>query len=139
MLPKIDELRNIAKLPNAAVTGIGESELDDSVLSSEIHIDNYNTLCKDWNRHGRGLVCYIRNDLSYDIKSSFPPEIENIYLEMLLLNTKPIVIGIIYWPPSQSEFLEIINTHFIKLDTNNNEIYVLGDFDINLLITHIFF
>ena len=40
LLPKIDELRNIAKLSNAAVIGIGESKLDDSVLSSEIHIDN---------------------------------------------------------------------------------------------------
>ena len=41
-LPKIDELRNIAKLSNAAVIGISESKLDDSVLSSEIHIDDYN-------------------------------------------------------------------------------------------------
>ena len=42
LLPKIDELRNIAKLSNAAVISISESKLDDSVLSSEIHIDNYN-------------------------------------------------------------------------------------------------
>ena len=28
LLPKIDELRNIAKLSNAAVIGIGESKLD---------------------------------------------------------------------------------------------------------------
>ena len=42
LLPKIDELRNIAKLSNAAVIGISESKLDDSVLSSEIHIDDYN-------------------------------------------------------------------------------------------------
>ena len=54
LLPKIDELRNIAKLSNAAVIGIGESKLDDSVLSSEIHIDNYNTLHCDRNRHGEG-------------------------------------------------------------------------------------
>ena len=79
LLPKIDELRNIAKLSNAAVIGISESKLDDSILSSEIHIDNYNTLHCDWNRHGGGVVCYIRNDLSFDIKSFFPPEIEKIF------------------------------------------------------------
>ena len=123
MLPKIDELRNIAKLSNAAVIGINKSKLDDSVLSSEIHIDNYNTLLCDRNRHKGGVLCYIRNDLSYDAKSFFPPEIENIFFELLLPNTKPIVIGIVYRPPSQSDFLEIINTHFSKLDTNNNEIY----------------
>ena len=47
LLPKIDKFRNIAKLSNAAVIGISESKLDDSVLSSEVHIDNYNTLCCD--------------------------------------------------------------------------------------------
>ena len=122
MLPKIDELRNIAKLSNAAVIGISESKLDDSVLSSEIHIDNYNTLRCDSNRRRGGVVCYIRNDLSFDVKSFFPSEIENVFLEILLPNTKPIVVGIIYRPPSQSEFLKIINTHFSNLDTKNNEI-----------------
>ena len=134
MLPKIDELRNIAKLSNAAVIGISESKLDNSVLLSEIHINNYKTLHCDRNRHGGGVVCYIRDDLSYDSKSFFPTEIENIFFELLLPNTKPIVAGIIYRPSSQSEFLEIINTHFSKLDTNNNEIYILGDFNINLYL-----
>ena len=131
LLPKIDELRNIAKLSNAAVIGIGESKLHHSVLSSEIHIDNYNTFYytntlprsilyieQTWGR----VVCHIRNDLSYEIKSFFPFEIENIFFEILLPNTRPIFVGIIYRPPTQSEFLEIINTHFSKLDTNNNEI-----------------
>ena len=44
LLPRIDEPRNIAKLANAAVTDVSESKLDYSVLSSEIDIDNYNTL-----------------------------------------------------------------------------------------------
>ena len=68
MLPKIEELRNIPKLSNAAVIGIRQSKLDDPVLSSEIHIVNYNTLCCDWNIHGWGVVCYTRNGLSYDVK-----------------------------------------------------------------------
>ena len=127
---------NLEILLNAAVIGISESKLDDSVLSSEIHIDNYNTRRCDWNRHGRGVVCYVRNNLSYDVKSFFPPEIENIFFELLLPNIKPIVAGIIYRPPSLSGSLEIINTHFSKLYTNNNEIYILGDFNINLYLNN---
>ena len=122
MLPKIDELRNIAKLSNATVIGISELKLDHSVLSSEIHIHNYNTLRCDRNRHGGWVVCYIRNDLSFDVKPFFQPEIENVFFEILLPNTKPLVVGIVYRPPSQSEFLEIISTHFSNLDTKNNEI-----------------
>ena len=57
LLPKIDEHRNISKLSNAAVIGIDKSRLDDSVLSSKIQIDNYNTFRYDRNRHGGGVVC----------------------------------------------------------------------------------
>ena len=71
--------------------------------TSEIQIDEYDLLCCDRNRHGEegGVACYIRNDLSYDVKSYFPKDIENIFLELLLPNTKPIVVGTIYCPPNE--------------------------------------
>ena len=46
-LPKINELRYIAKLSEAAVIGISEKKLDDSVLSSEIQIENYDVIRSD--------------------------------------------------------------------------------------------
>ena len=64
LLPKIEELRFIAKSTNAAVIGICESTLDASVLEQEINIDNYKILRCDRNRRGGGVACYIRNDLS---------------------------------------------------------------------------
>ena len=85
---------------------------------------------------GKGVVSYIRNDVSFDVKPFFPPEIENVFFEILLLNPKPIVVGIIYRSSSQSQFLEVINNHFSKLDTNNNENYRLGDFNINLYLNN---
>ena len=81
MLPKIDELRHIARLTNAAVMGISESKLDDSVPTSEIQIDEYDLLRYDRNRHGGGVACYIRNDLSYNVKSYFSKDTENIFLK----------------------------------------------------------
>lgn len=47
---------------------------------------------------------------------------------------KPIVIGTIYQPRSQSDFLENIKTHFSKLDTKNNEIKIHVYFNINLCL-----
>ena len=35
---------------------------------------------------------------------------------------------------NQSRFLEIINTHFSKVDSNKNEIYILSDFIINIYL-----
>ena len=58
----------------------------------------------------------------------FPSEIENVFFKLLLPNTKPIPAKSIHGPPSQSDFLEIVNNHFDKLNTSNNEIYILGDF-----------
>ena len=72
MLPKIEELRIIAKSTNAAIIGISETKLDESVLEPEIQIDDYKILWCDRNRHRGGVACYIRNDLSYNILSVFP-------------------------------------------------------------------
>ena len=49
-----------------------------------------------------GVACYIRNDSNYNVQSYFPKEIENILIlfELLLPNTKPIVVGTIYRPPN---------------------------------------
>ena len=68
-MQKIDELRYIAKLTNVAVIGISKSKLNDSVLTSEIQINEYDVLRYDRNRHGGRVACYIKNDLSYNVKS----------------------------------------------------------------------
>ena len=112
LLPKIDELWYIAKLSEATVIGISESKLDDSVLSSEIQIENYELLRSDSNRHGGGVACFIRNDLFYNTKSFLPSEIEIIFIEIFLPHSKPLVVGTIYRPPSQGSFTETITKHF---------------------------
>ena len=37
-----------------------------------------------------------------------------------------------YRPPSQTNFLEILNMTFEKVDVGEKEIYILGDFNINI-------
>ena len=102
------------------------------MLTSEIQINEYDLLGCDRNRHGGGVACYIRNDLSYNVQSYFPKDIENIFFELLLSNTKPIAVVAIYCPPNQTNFIEIFNENLSKVDTNNVETYILGDFNINL-------
>ena len=45
------------------------------------------------NIHEGGVVCYVRNDLNYNISSVFPREKESVFFENLLLNSKPIIAG----------------------------------------------
>ena len=132
LLPKIDELRHMARLSNAAVIGICESKLDKSITNSEILIDNYDLLRCDRNRNGGGVACYIRNNLSHTQNNLFPNDIENVFFKVHLPKAKPITVGIVYRPPNQTNFIKTLNENFAKLDTTNKETYILGDFNINL-------
>ena len=42
-------------------------------------------------------------------------------------------MGTAYGPLRLGNFTETITGHFSKINTNNTKIYILGDFDINLL------
>ena len=65
-------------------------------------------------------------------KDFFSNVTEKIFFEILLPKTTPITVGIMYRPPSQTNFLEILNMTFEKVDVDKKEIYVTGDFNINM-------
>ena len=117
LLPKIDELRHMAGLSNAAVIRITEIKLHKSITNSETLIDNYDLLRCDWNWNRGGVACCIRNDLSYAKKNLFPNDIENVSFKIHLLKTKLITVGTVYWPPNQTNFIKTLNENFGKLDT----------------------
>ena len=88
----------------------------------------------DRNRHGGGVACYIRNDISFNPRGNFSSEVENIFLDMLLPKTKPILIGILYRPPDQSKFPDKLSTAISETDNfDAQEVYILGDLNINLI------
>ena len=95
MLSKI-YLRSISKSTDTVVIGICDSKLDVSVLEKGISYGNYKILRCKKNRHRGGVVCFVWKDLSYNILSVFPSEIENIFFEILLPYSKPIAVGTIY-------------------------------------------
>ena len=76
--------------------GRSESRLDSTVLDSEIYIENYEILRFDRNRHGGGVACYIRSDISYKLNFLLLNEIENVTFDILMAHTKPITVGITY-------------------------------------------
>ena len=120
IVSKIDELRIIAKRSRASVIGITESKLDETILDEEINIDGYKLARSDRNRHGGGVVCYIRNDISFNVRGDFSSEIENMFLDIFLPKTKPILIGILYRPPDQSGFLDKLSTAISKTSNFDN-------------------
>ena len=59
-LNKKGELCYIASSSNAAVIGIIETKLDNTVYDSEVTVDSYNIVQNDRNRNSGGTACYIR-------------------------------------------------------------------------------
>ena len=133
LLPKIDELRSIAGKSNAAIIGISETKLDNSVLNSEIDIENYTIIRRDRNRNGGGVACYIRRDICFNELNIFSSDIENICFNILLKNMQPIKVCVFYRPPNFNKFVEEITNDFKKLYTEKTEVIILGDININLL------
>ena len=66
LLNKIDELRYIARSSNAAVIGITETKLDNTVYDSEVTVNGYNIFRNDRNRNGETVACYIRNNICFN-------------------------------------------------------------------------
>lgn len=78
------------------------------MLETEISIENYKTLDFDENRLRGGVAYYVKNVLIYNLLSAFPFEIENIFFENLLPNSKPIIVET-NCPPGYSNFFEVTN------------------------------
>ena len=86
VLPKIDELHEIAKKTRATVIGLTETKLDATILDGEVNIDGYELIRSDRNRHGEGVACYIKNGIAFRSRGGFSNEIENLFFDILKLS-----------------------------------------------------
>ena len=121
LLPKIDQLREIVKTSKPMVIGITETKLDISIGGSEIPIDGYCAIRRDQNRKGGGVICYVTNRIFYNTKNCISNKIENIFVELLILEIKPITVEIVYKPPDQTRFLEILSNSLNLLNILSKE------------------
>ena len=102
-------------------------------MDSELNIEGYDLIRSDRNRHGGGVACYIKKDRHYNVRANCPTNFENIFLDLLLPNSKPILIGILYRPPDQSGFLDMVSSAIADMeDCDNQDVYTLGDLNFNL-------
>ena len=116
LLPKIEEVRFAAKKSKATVTGITETKLDGTIFEAELYIEDYNIVRCDRDRKGRGVTCYIKNDICFSTKNVLSKKIEVTFVDLLLPKTKPISVGIVYRPPKDTIFFTIIcrNSKFFR-------------------------
>ena len=105
-----------------------------TVSDSEIQLENYNLCGRDRNRHGGGVCIYVRSDLVFNpIDELSHEDLEATWIELLLPKTKPIVCGVIYRPPHQTNLYDVLEDEYLKNSyLNERECYILGDFNTNV-------
>ena len=119
ILPKLDELKTITGNTKAAIIGITESKVDNSISDSEVQIPGYCIFRCDRNRNGGGAVFYVRQDLCFNLRITAMGDTEGMLFDILLPKTKPIFVGIIYRPPTCINFLECFNKHLDDINLEN--------------------
>ena len=120
LLPKIDELRYLTKLTNASIVGNSETKLEDSLSSNEIEIEGYDPLRLDRSRRGGGVAYYIERSLACNYKDNFCKSTESIFVNIFLPKMEPMLVGILYRPSDENDFINNLEETFTGCDPLEN-------------------
>ena len=135
-LPKhIDELRILLDTQWFDILAINETRLNDIVSDDEVDIRGYNIIRQDRNRNGGGVCIYIRTNIIYAIRSDLKSKkLESLSIEVQKPRSKPFVITTWYRPPnSPAELFQHFENLIGKVDTENTEHIILGDFNCDFM------
>ena len=89
--------------------------------SSELEVDGYDLVRLDRSRGGGGVACYIKSSIAYSYKDSLCSNTENIFVDIFLPKSKPILLGILYRPSDKSDFVKHINKVFTETGALDNK------------------
>ncbi len=98
-----------------------------------MNIRGYDIVRKDRNRNGGGVAIYIRSVINYQERHDLEDEhLEAITVEISKPKSKPFLINAWYRPPdTRSEKFENFEDCLKKMDAENKEIILIGDYNCN--------
>ena len=76
IIPKMDELRALVDLQQPHIVSIVESWLSGEISDNEIHLQGYQVLRLDRNRHGGGLLVFVHESLVPKVIMAGPSNLE---------------------------------------------------------------
>ena len=133
----LDDLNILLAKEQLHILCVGETWLNDSVDSRTLIFPGYKILRKDrQNGHnGGGLALIYRNELS--VEQIWVPTVNSPveFIGIEVTSRRPMIIGIIYRPPSSptAAAIETIHDQLVYALTKNKPVYVLGDTNFDLL------
>ena len=118
------------------IFGLCETFLNETVDNDQVHINGFKFERKDRpntvaypSGKGGGILIYVAEHIDYsrhkEIESS---DIESVWIEVHIKNSKSFLICSVYRPPSSSiEWCESFSKEIEKALMLNDEIYIMGD------------
>ena len=87
---------------------------------------------------GGGVGMFLKNECNFKIRADLNPtcdSCETIFADIDVPRGKNIVVGVVYRPPKSNleQFLYYLENLLNKLSKENKQIYILGDYNIDLL------
>lgn len=138
-----DDLRNLLNMLEASfdVIGISESRLKtNKPPNNNIMLKDYLIVDCPTESNNGGALLYISKKLDFvertDLKMYQAKDLESVFIEVESSGNKNCIIGCIYKHPNMP--VKDFNENFLsellkKLETENKDIILMGDFNINLL------
>ena len=114
ILPKFDGLCSELEIHKPDIICLVESWLSDEVLDSEISLTNYQLYRLDRNRHGGGIIIYTHNNLTTELVTKGPHNLE--FMAVSVSNgISKFCISLFYRPPSSP--VQVMDSLFTILET----------------------
>ena len=143
IIGKIDKLRLLVadSKQQIGIFSITETHINDTVKNSDLNIPGYTIERRDRENgpHG-GVVLYIRDDLTYQRRTELEVAgLECIWIEILIPNTKSVLLAAMYKPPDNSKyldenFLEKLDNMLSTITIENKESIITGDLNCDYLL-----
>lgn len=135
LLPSLDSVSDSVHRLELDILGVTETWLSERISGNSIEIDGYNFFRNDRETRGGGVGIYIKNNIvsrKIDIENS--ESIEQLWL-VIKVNNIEIGLGVFYRPPKSNlvDALQHIETALATIIPMSDEIFILGDMNVNLL------
>ena len=101
LLPKLDELCLIVEAKRPGAICVNETWLSDEISKDELSLTNYCIFRLDRNRHGGGVLVYVKANFSVKVILAGPSDLELLVVSVSCRNLTH-YICIFYRPPSSS-------------------------------------
>ena len=138
---KFDAVECILSEGLADIFAISETKLDDSFPLSQFSVTDFSIHRKDRNRHGGGIMLYVRSNIPHRRRIDLEPEpikccgTEMMIIETRLYKTEKWFIVVLYKPPKVNDkIFELLFSDLCNaLQSESSHWFVMGDtnFDMN--------